>query len=278
MPARARIERLPPPAIMIRLLGCTPEARLRVEFLIGFLIATAVGLTGVGAGSITAPVLILFFHLSPTAAVGTALTFAVAIKLVAVPIYLRRRQIDYRVLRLLCAGGIPGVLLGVFVLSKLNMHDHERGIFLLLGLTIFTVSLGTLYRSIRNRLTAPSSDHSRWLPALAALIGGEVGFSSAGAGALGGIALLNLTTLKPAVVVGTDMVFGLILSIFGGGLHLAAGHYNWPILSKLIIGGLLGAFTGSMLSSILPNRPLRMALSVWLAGLGAQLCWRALSP
>src|SRR3954452_9173773 len=97
-----------------------PEAEKRMEFVLGFLIATAVGLTGVGAGSITAPVLILFFQLSPAAAVGTALTFAAIIKLAVFPIYVRRHQVDYRVLWLLCAGGIPGVLFGVYVLSHLD--------------------------------------------------------------------------------------------------------------------------------------------------------------
>ena len=52
------------------------------------------------------------------------------------------------------------------------------------------------------------ADHARWLPPIAALIGGEVGFSSAGAGALGALVLLNLTTLTAAQVVGTDVVFG----------------------------------------------------------------------
>ena len=32
-----------------------------MEFLVGFLIATAIGLTGVGAGTITAPVLMIVF-------------------------------------------------------------------------------------------------------------------------------------------------------------------------------------------------------------------------
>ena len=248
-----------------------------MEYALGFLIATAVGLTGVGAGSITAPVLILFFHLSPAAAVGTALTFAAVIKLAVLPIYVKRRQVDYRVLALLCAGGLPGVLFGVYVLSTLDMNAHQRGIFLLLGVTILTVSLGTLYRSIRNRMTVASADHSRWLPPLAALIGGEVGFSSAGAGALGAIALLNLTTLTPAQVVGTDMVFGLVLSILGGGLHLFAGHYDAAMTTKLITGGLAGAVFGATMSSVLPHRPLRMVLSIWLATLGAQLCWKAFS-
>src|SRR3954468_21135823 len=166
-----------------------------MEFALGFLIACAVGLTGVGAGSITAPVLILSFGLSPAAAVGTALTFAAVIKLSVLPIYIRRRQVDYRVLKLLCIGGIPGVLVGVYLLGKMDTKSYEKAIFLLLGVTIITVSLGTLYRTIRNRMSHANRDRSRWLPPLAALIGGEVGFSSAGAGALGAIALLNLTTL-----------------------------------------------------------------------------------
>lgn len=219
--------------------------------------------------------LILFFHLRPAVAVGTALSFAAAIKLAVLPLYLRRKQVDYRILMLLCSGGVPGVLIGVQVLSRLNTKDYERTIFLLIGATIFTVSIGSLYRTIRNRLITATTDRAGWLPPIAAFIGGEVGFSSAGAGALGSLALLNLTKLTPAQVVGTDMVFGFVVSIIGGGLHLFAGHYDQAILIKLVIGGVAGALCGAMLSSILPPRPLRLALSVWLAALGVQLCWKA---
>lgn len=248
-----------------------------MEFLLGFLIACAVGLTGVGAGSITAPVLILFFHLKPAIAVGTALTFSSAIKFAVLPLYLKRKQVDYRILGMLCLGGIPGVLIGVRLLSQLNTKSHEGGIFLLLGTTIFIVSLGSLYRTIRNRMSTAQTDHARWLPPIAMIIGGEVGFSSAGAGALGALVLLNLTTLTAAQVVGTDMVFGFTVSTIGGGLHLLAGQYDKLIMIKLIVGGVAGAFTGAMLSSMIPARPLRLALSIWLAILGLQLCWKALA-
>lgn len=248
-----------------------------MEFILGFLIACAVGLTGVGAGSITAPVLILFFHLEPSVAVGTALSFSAAIKFAVLPLYLKRRQVDSRILRLLCVGGIPGVLFGVHVLSQLGTSHHEQGIFLLLGTTIFIASMGSLYRTIRNRLTSSHTDRARWLPPIAALIGGEVGFSSAGAGALGALVLLNLTKLTPAQVIGTDMVFGFTLSLIGGGLHLFAGQYDLPILIKLVTGGVIGALSGALLSSVIPARPLRLLLSVWLAILGLQLCWKSMS-
>ena len=52
-------------------------------------------------------------------------------------------------------------------------------------------------------------------PPIAAVIGAEVGFSSAGAGALGSLALMSLTPLTAAQVVGTDVVFGLVLVSVG---------------------------------------------------------------
>jgi uncharacterized protein len=248
-----------------------------MEYVLGFLIATAVGLTGVGAGSVTAPILILFFHLKPAVAVGTALTFAAAIKLSVLPIYLRRQQVNYRVLLLLCAGGIPGVVIGIQVLKRLSVEDHEHGIFLLLGVTIITLSLINLYRWLRKRIATASVDRSRWLPPIAAIIGAEVGISSAGAGALGAVVLLSLTQLTPALVVGTDMAFGLTVSTIGSGLHLFIGHYDPHILMKLCIGGVLGAIFGALMSSKVPSRALQLVLFICLIGLGLQLCIKGLS-
>ena len=87
--------------------------------------------------------------------------------------------------------------------------------------------------------------------------------------------LLHLTSLEPAEVIGTSILFGLILSLIGGGLHLSAGHYNGTILWQLLAGGLAGVFVGANLSTVLPARPLRIALSVCLSALGLQLCWKA---
>lgn len=247
-----------------------------MEVVVGFLIACAVGLTGVGAGSMTAPILILFFHVQPAVAVGTALTFAAVIKFAVLPIYLRRQQVDYRVLGLLCAGGIPGVVIGIQVLKRLSIADHERQIFLLLGATIIILSFVNLYRSLRPQLGTASVDRALWLPPIAAIIGAEVGVSSAGAGALGAVMLMSLTKLTPAMVVGTDMVFGLTVSTVGSGLHLFLGHYDTSMLVKLCVGGVIGAILGALLSSRVPSRILRIVLSVCLVGLGVQLCLKAI--
>jgi uncharacterized protein len=247
-----------------------------VTFLVGFLIALAVGLTGVGAGSITAPVLILFFHLVPADAVGTALAFAAVIKLAVAPMYFYRKQVHARTLMLLCAGGLPGVLGGVFLVSALNAKRYEKTLLLLVGATVAMMALFTLYRSFGQNGKPRHRDRSHWLPWIATAIGAEVGFSSAGAGALGSLALLNLTLLTPAQVVGTDMLFGLVVSVVGGGFHVTAGHYSSTLLIQLLIGGVVGALVGANLSSRLPARPLRIGLAICLAALGVQLCLRSL--
>jgi uncharacterized membrane protein YfcA len=65
------------------------------------------------------------------------------------------------------------------------------------------------------------------------------------------------------------------LSLAGGGISLSAGNVAAALAIKLSIGGVAGALVGANLLSLIPSRPLRVVLSLWLVSLGAQLCWRA---
>jgi uncharacterized membrane protein YfcA len=244
-----------------------------MEFLLGFVIAVAIGITGVGAGVITAPVLILFMHVPAAHAVGTALAFSVAVKMLVVPMQIYRKQVDFRVLGYLLAGGLPGVLLGSFILAKLNTKGTQGVLYAALGLTVVIMAAMNLYRLWIRPVQPGQRDFLRWLPLIAFPIGAEVGFSSAGAGALGSLVLLWLTPLTAARVVGTDLFFGLCLSMVGSGFQLSAGNYDGVILAKLVAGGLIGAFAGTYLAAVTPQRAFRVVLSLWLITLGIQLCW-----
>ena len=90
------------------------------QLLIGFLIALAVGLTGIGGGSFTVPVLLLFAGLSAGEAVGTAFIFAGVVRLLAAPFYLFSRQIHLRYFWLLLRGAIPGLLAGTLALRYMT--------------------------------------------------------------------------------------------------------------------------------------------------------------
>jgi uncharacterized protein len=245
-----------------------------LEVVLGFIIALAISLTGVGAGSMTTPLLILLLGVSPATAVGTALTFGAIVKVASIPTYAVRKQVNLRILGLLVAGGVPGVLLGSLALDKLKHGPYQGILFASLGSLIVGISLLHLYRIFRPGPQRPDKDRSRWLPWLAFPIGGEVGFSSAGAGALGSLLLLGMTPLTAAEVVGTDLCFGLVVSTIGGFIQVVAGNYDGPLLLKLVIGGLFGAFTGSMLAGKIAQRPMRVALLLALIVLGTQLALR----
>src|SRR5882762_4852323 len=96
-----------------------------MEILLGFVIAVLIGLTGVGGGVITAPVLTLFLGLSPVESVGTALIYTAVVKLAASPLYAWRKQVDYRILGLLLAGGLPGVAAGSYLLARMNVANRK---------------------------------------------------------------------------------------------------------------------------------------------------------
>ncbi|MGH9625745.1 MAG: TSUP family transporter, partial [Bryobacteraceae bacterium] len=70
-----------------------------MEVLLGFVIALAIALTGVGSGSLTTPLLIILFGVSPAVAVGTALTYGAIVKIASIPAYAIRRQINWRTLK-----------------------------------------------------------------------------------------------------------------------------------------------------------------------------------
>jgi uncharacterized membrane protein YfcA len=245
-----------------------------VELVIGFMIALAIALTGVGAGSMTTPILILFLRVPPAIAVGTALAFGAVVKIVSIPTYAWRRQVNLKILGLLLAGGIPGVLIGSVALDKMKHGPYQSVLYTMLGAIIVLTASLRLYRTFKPKLAAAIPDRTKWLPWLALPIGAEVGFSSAGAGALGSILLLGVTPLTAAEVIGTDLCFGLGLSGVGSLIQVSAGNYDGALLLKLLTGGIVGAVTGSILAGRVAQRPLRVALLLTLIVLGCQLALR----
>ncbi len=243
---------------------------------IGFAIALAIALTGVGGGVLTAPILILFLGMPAPEAVGTSLAFVALVKLFAAPAYVRRDQVDRRALAYMLAGGVPGVVAGSMLLTRAHGARTSGVVLALVGATVLVSASLNLLRAMLRRDAPQGVERVRVLPLVAAGIGLEVGFSSAGAGALGTVALLEFTALSPAAVVGTDLVFGFVLSVIGGGYHLALGTLDAGVLLSLALGGVAGALAGSHLAGRFPARVLRAALAAWLLWAGSQLLFRGL--
>jgi uncharacterized protein len=245
-------------------------------FLVGFFISVSVGLVGIGAGTMGTPLLILFLRMKGAVAVGTALAFVAVVQLLVAPIYIARRKVDFRILGWMLLGGVPGVLVGGRTLINLGRSIDHRLLFCLLGVTIVIASVFNIAKLMRVHKERTDA-RPRTLALLMLPVGLEVGFSSAGSGALGSSALLGLTKLDASEVVGTGICFGLSLSLIGGGMQIFAGNYDLQVLEHLLIGGVLGGLLGGSLAHRIPSRPLKWALSLWLVALGVQLFYQGLT-
>ena len=240
-----------------------------MNLFIGFLIAIAVGLTGIGGGSFTVPALILLVGLTAGEAVGTAFVFAGVLRLIAAPFYLLGRNFHARYLWLLLLGAIPGLLLGTLVLRLIGQEGRNPVVIILLGVLLAASSSVTFAPRVQNPGFARKN--SRWLPWLALPIGVESGFSSAGAGALGTVLLLNYSEMTPPQVIGTDLIFGLVLAVIGGAFHWKFGAINSAVLLQLLAGGVPGVVFGCALAWHVPARKLKLVIAMVAMFAGVQL-------
>lgn len=240
-----------------------------MHVFLGFFIALIVGLTGIGGGSFTVPALLLIVGLPAGEAVGTAFVFAGVLRLVAAPFYLLGRHVHSRYFRLLLVGAVPGLVVGIIALRVLAKPGSEPVVVIILGLILALTSSVTFLPRVRNPGFA--NKNARWLPWLAFPIGVESGFSSAGAGALGTVLLLNYSEMAPAQVVGTDILFGLVLAAIGSAAHWTFGSISAPALWQLLEGGVPGVVLGCLLVRKVPAQKLKAVVAMVALLAGVQL-------
>jgi uncharacterized protein len=242
-----------------------------MHLLLGFVIALCVGLTGIGGGSFTVPALLLIVGLPAAEAVGTTFVFAGVIRLIAAPFYLASRQVNSYYFRLLILGAVPGLVLGMLALRLLAKQGSSPIIVILVGLLLaLSSSISFIPRA---QVPEFARKNSHWLPWLAFPIGLESGFSSAGAGALGTVLLLNYSEMTPAQVVGTDLLFGLVLAVIGGAIHWTFGSISTHVLTQLLLGGVPGVILGCVLAPRVPAKKLKTVVAVIAICAGLQLVW-----
>jgi uncharacterized protein len=245
-----------------------------IHLLLGFVIALCIGLTGIGGGSFTVPALLLVVGLPAAEAVGTSFVFAGVIRLIAAPFYLASRHVHSYYFRLLLQGAVPGLVLGMLALRILAKQGSSPIIVILVGLLLALSSSVSFIP--RAQVPEFARKNSHWLPWLAFPIGLESGFSSAGAGALGTVLLLNYSEMTPAQVVGTDLLFGLVLAVIGGAIHWTFGSISTHVLVQLLLGGIPGVILGCVLAPRVPAKKLKTVVAVIAICAGLQLVWSGL--
>jgi uncharacterized protein len=242
--------------------------------IIGFL----VGMTGAGGGALMTPMLILLFHVKPSAAISSDLVAAVLMRPFGAAVHLRKGTVNLSLVKWMVAGSVPMAFAGAFLLKELGnsksaQTNIERvlGAALLLGAAAMVLRYALDVRSGQRRQGIVHSIEPHALRTiLIGMIGGVVvGLTSVGSGSLMIILLLFLYPMLGAnQLVGTDLTQAVPLTLAAALGQLIFGHVELDVTISLIIGSVPAVLIGSLFSSSAPDRYVRPVITFVIAASG----------
>lgn len=246
--------------------------------LCGAIVGALVGLTGVGGGSLMTPLLVLFFGLPPSTAVGTDLLFSASTKLVATASFGFSRRVDWRIVTRLAVGSVPAAA-AVILWFWLDARPPgivdaliSRCLALILAAAAVALLLHDTLRQWGLKFTAAwfvgTERHKVLFTVLTGcLLGVGVTMTSVGAGALGVAALVVLYPLRlPSDrLVATDIAHALPITAIAAGGHAVLGHVDLRALACMLIGSIPGVLLASRATLRLPPQLTRTFIAIMLA-------------
>lgn len=225
------------------------------------------------------PVLVLFFHVPPLAAVSSDLVASAVMKPVGSVVHLRRGTVHLGLVKWLCVGSIPGAFSGVLLARALGDGEQVQNIIrIALGVALLLAAAGLTVRAYLRLVEHARRRDGRADPlpqgpptvslrrgptiALGALGGIVVGLTSVGSGSLIIIALMALyPSLKASELVGTDLVQAVPLVMSAAAGHLIFGDFKLDLTTSLLLGAIPGVWVGAHLSARAPGGLVRRALA-----------------
>jgi len=253
--------------------------------LSGAAVGLAIGLTGVGGGSLMTPLLILF-GFPYNVAIGTDLLYAAITKAAGVRAHLRARSVRWDIVALLAGGSIPASLVTTLLLDTLfsDASGYEpiltKSLGIMLILTAAVILYLGIFRPARSPVVTPDHETRRPYTAPVTFIAGLflgvfVTLSSVGAGAFCAALLLVLHPhLRALTVVGTDIAHAVPLTLIAGLGHLILlGNVDLTLLACLLTGSLPAIHLGTRVAANLPGNVLRHVLALLLLGMGIRFAW-----
>jgi uncharacterized membrane protein YfcA len=275
--------------------------------LLGFLVGLLSGMFGVGGGFLTTPLLI-FYGIPPTVAVASAATQITGASVSGVMVHMRRGGVDLKMGGVMIAGGLFGSIVGAAMFRLLQSSgqiDVVIGLLYVLilgwigGLMLLDSlkSLGYLPVRADDR---PRPRHNRWVaslpyrwrfhgsglyisPVAPFALGFFAGTLTVLLGIGGGFilvpAMIYILGMPARIVIGTSLFMVLAVSAATTMVHSITTRAVDVVLAVLLlIGGVIGAQYGALLTTRLKPDYLRLALAIIILLVGLRmflgLFWR----
>lgn len=252
---------------------------LLAKILIGFVVGTLIGLTGLGGGVLLLPTLIFGLRVPAIIAVGSDALFNFLTKIPAGILHLQKKTVRRKVVLAMALGSIPGSILGVSLLQHLrNLYGLGVNDFIksAVGLLLVCIPTMLLFQSrIEEHLVKrqPTLKSFAGMSVIGLVGGFLVGMTSVGSGSIIMMLLLMFYAFLPKVMVGTDIVHAVILTGVTSFLHWKLGNVDFQLVTSLLIGSIPGGILGSHLSTRVPVLWLRRILCAVLLMTGARMLW-----
>jgi uncharacterized membrane protein YfcA len=236
--------------------------------LAGLVVGFIIGLTGMGGGALMTPVLVILFHITPSAAISSDVVASFVLKPVGGGVHIKQRTVNWRLVRWLAIGSVPAAFTGAYVIDSVA-GKAILGVVLLVAAAAMLVKVIVQSRQHRPA-DAPMMDQRlvRPLPTLfIGLAGGFiVGMTSVGSGSLMIVMLMLLyPTLSAREMVGTDLVQAIPLVGAAALGHIAFGHLALDLTGSVLLGAIPGVYFGARVSARANDRYIRPVLVAVLA-------------
>jgi len=271
---------------------CFSALLLTCAFFAGLLGA----LTGLGGGVIIIPVLVLLFHINIHYAMGASLISVIATSSGTSIAYLREGYTNLRIGMFLEVAAVIGAFVGALVVAFIS----KTFLTILFSLLLFLSAYFTLKRKEEHETDKPShpwavalkldgsyptkkgmmSYHVQKVPlafflmGIAGLVSGLLGI---GSGALKVLAMDHAMRLPYKVSTTTSNFMIGITAAVSIGIYFSHGFINPIIAFPVMLGVLIGAFSGARLLPKIHTRFLRIIFSVVICFMGAELLYKTLS-
>src|SRR5947207_5913731 len=259
--------------------------------VLGFLVGLLSGMFGVGGGFLTTPLLI-FYGIPPTVAVASATTQITGASVSGVMVHMRRGGVDAKMGGVMILGGLAGSFVGAGLFRLLQSTGRiDVVIGFLYVLILGWIGILMLKDSLKSLgfIAVPEPDakrprHNRWvasLPyrwrfhasgiyispvaplALGFLAGILTVFLGIGGGFILVPAMIFLLGMPARVVIGTSLVMILAVSAATTMIHAVTTRAVDVVLAGLLlVGGVIGAQYGAILTTRVKPDMLRLALAL----------------
>lgn len=237
--------------------------------LLGFGLGVTLGISGIGAGAILTPTLVVL-GIRPAVAVGTSLLFSLFTKPAGALQHLRQGTTDLRMVGWLAAGSVPAAVLSVVlvrtVIPRAALDQFTQRAIATALVTVAVVLTLRLTNLLPRRASAVPGVA---LAGTGVFIGAMVSLSSVGAGSVTITALGLMTPLSIRALVGTDMVHAALLTAVTAPFFVASGDVDVRLAVALALGSIPGVLLGSRLTLLIPERLIRgiVVALVWAVAL-----------